>query len=91
MESKLTAQLVIVLFITLSVIGIVMRYVLGYEFSLSTYFQYIMLLAFMLMLLGKPLIQIALDLIRPAYRQNDEHFPVPGKKLKDTDQSAQSD
>lgn len=87
MESKLTAQLVIVLFIALTAVGVLLRYVIAIDFSLTVFFQYILLLCFLLIILGRPLIKIALDLIRGPYRRNEDHFPLPGAQLTPDDQS----
>ena len=81
MESKLTALLTILLFISLTVVGLILKFALAVDFSLDTYFQYLILLSFALILLGRPLIKMALDLIQGPYRQNAAHFKLPGEKL----------
>jgi hypothetical protein len=82
MESKLNALLVIVTFVTLSVVGFLLKAVLKLEFDTKIYFWYLLLLCGFLMLFGRPLILLALDLVKNPYRENEAHFPLPGDQLK---------
>lgn len=91
MESKLTALFAIVLFISLTLIGLILYYFLDVSFSLESYFQYLILLTFAVILLGRPLIKIALNLIRVPYRQNQQHFHVPGEVLPESLETASKD
>lgn len=81
MESKLTALFIILLFISLTVIGLILKFALAWDFALDHYFQYLILLSFALMVLGRPLIKMAIDLVQEPYRQNEGHFKLPGEKL----------
>lgn len=82
MESKLTAQFSIIFFIVLTIVAILLRYVLNIDFSLKVYFQYLLLFTFATILVGRPIVKLALNLIRTPYRQNEEHFPIPGSKIE---------
>jgi hypothetical protein len=81
MESKLNALLVIVLFIALSFIGLMTKLVLKIEFDVKIYFWYLMLLSAFLIFFGRPIVLIALDLIKIPYRENEKNFPLPGDHL----------
>ncbi len=81
MLSKLTALLALVLFIVLAIVGIFLNLALTWNFDLSLYFQYLLLFIFLVLFLGKPVVKLAMDLIHPAYRENDDHFKVPASKL----------
>ena len=87
MESKLNALLVIITFITLSFIGFLLKVVLKLDFDSKIYFWYILLLCGFLMLFGRPLILLTLDLIKSPYRENEVHFPLPSEKMKSDDHS----
>lgn len=81
MESKLNALLVIILFISLSIIGLLFKLVLKFDFDVQIYFWYLLLLSFGLILFGRPIVSLALDLVKSPYRENVEDFPVPGEEL----------
>jgi hypothetical protein len=83
MESKLNALLVIITFITLSVIGFLLKVVLKFDFDSKLYFWYILLLCGALVLFGRPLVLLAIDLIRTPYRGNMDQFPIAGDGLPD--------
>ena len=82
MESKLNALFVIVLFIALSFIGVMAKLVLKIEFDVKIYFWYLMLLSAFLIFFGRPIVLIALDLIKIPYREHEKDFPLPGDHLK---------
>lgn len=82
MESKLTALFALSIFIGLSVAGVVLRFLLGVNFSLENYLLRLIILTFMVILLGRPFVKIALDLIRNSYHEHEDHFHVPGTRLK---------
>lgn len=81
MISKLTAQLAIVMFICLTIIGFVIKAAFNMDFDMGQYFQYMLLYLFIFLLLGKPIVKIAFDLIRTPYRQSEKHFKIPGENL----------
>ena len=81
MISKLTAQMVIIFFITLSLVGLILK-LIGFAFSAKLFLWYLILITFLLILLGRPLTLIALDLLQSPYRENEDAFPVPGTKLE---------
>jgi hypothetical protein len=81
MESKLNALLVIVVFIALSFIGVMTKLVLKVEFDVKIYFWYLMLLSAFLIFFGRPIVLIAIDLIKIPYRENEKGFPLPGDNL----------
>jgi predicted membrane channel-forming protein YqfA (hemolysin III family) len=84
MEAKLNALMVIILFISLSAIGLLFKLVLKFDFDIQIFFWYILLLCFGLMLFGRPIVTLAIDLVKSPYRDNVESFPVPGENLKDS-------
>jgi len=82
MVSKITAQFVIITFVVLTLVAIVLKYVINYDFSLSIYFQYLMLFCIIVLVLAKPFIKIALELINQPYKQQEEHFKIPHADIK---------
>jgi len=81
MISKLTAQMVIIFFITLSIVGMILK-LIGFAFSAKLFLWYLILITFALIILGRPLTLMALDLLQGPYRENEETFPVSGTKLE---------
>jgi|SaaInlStandDraft_1057018.scaffolds.fasta_scaffold19658_3 hypothetical protein len=90
MESKLNAILVIILFISLSFIGLLFKFGLEFDFDIEIYFWYLLLLSFGLMIFGRPIVSLAIDLVKSPYRENVESFPVPGEGLKSSSSEAPS-
>ena len=90
MESKLNALLVIILFISLSAIGLLFKFFLKFEFDIQIYFWYLLLLSFGLILFGRPIVSLAIELVKSPYRENIESFPVPGEGLHKTTSEAPS-
>jgi hypothetical protein len=88
MESKLNALLVIVTFIALSFIGVLMKFMLKLDFDVKVYFWYLIILCGFLMIFGRPIVLIALDLIRIPYREHEGDFPLPGDELPSKDQKS---
>ncbi len=81
MISKLTALFALISFVGLTAAGLILKYLLAVDFSLETYFAYLLLLVFLILLLGRPFTKLALDLVRAGYQDNEEHFHVPGANL----------
>lgn len=81
MISKLTAIVALITFVVLTLAGLLLRYVLDRPFSLEAYFQYLILFVFAIILLGKPFIKLALDLVRAGYHDHEDRFRVPGAQL----------
>ena len=79
MESKLNALLVIITFITLSFVGFLLKVGLKLDFDSRIYFWYLLLLCGFLMIFGRPLVLLVLDLIKSPYRENEHHFPLPNE------------
>jgi hypothetical protein len=82
MVSKITAQFVIITFVALTFVAIVLKYILNYDFSLPVYFQYLMLFCIIVLILAKPFIKIALELINQPFKQQEEHFNIPHSDIK---------
>jgi hypothetical protein len=82
MISKITAQFVIISFITFTIIAIILKYLLNYDFSWDGYFQYLLLFSILILVLAKPFIKLALDLINQAFKQQEEHFSIPHSDIK---------
>lgn len=91
MESKLNALLVIVTFIGLSVVGLLLKVILNYNFDSRLYFWYLLLLSGGLILFGRPLVLLALDLVKTPYRSHMNDFPQPGDHLPRKKQDFLSD
>lgn len=81
MESKLNALLIIVMFVVMSLVGLIMRFALHVDFDVKIYFWYLILLCGFLFVFGRPIVLLALDLIKAPYRENEGNFPLPGDNL----------
>jgi hypothetical protein len=82
MVSKITAQFVIVMFIVFTIVGLIMKYILKFNFSLDTYYWYVLLFSALVLVLARPFVKIALDLINQPFKQQEEHFKIPYSDIK---------
>lgn len=82
MLSKLTAQLAIIAFVIFTFVAILLKYIIGLDFSMAIYFQYLLLLCISIVILGRPFVKLALDLVNIPFRQNIDHFKIPGSEIQ---------
>ena len=71
----------IIFFITLSIVAVIMK-LIGFVFSAKLFLWYLILITFGIIILGRPITLIAMDLLQNPYRDNEDSFPVPGTKLE---------
>ena len=71
----------IIFFIALSLVGVILK-VMGFDFPMKLFLWYLILVTFAIIILGRPITLIAMDLLQSPYRDNEETFPVPGTKLE---------
>lgn len=81
MISKLTAQMAIIFFISLSIVGVILK-LMGFAFSAKLFLWYLILITFAIIILGRPITLLAMDLLQNPYRDNEDSFPVSGTKLE---------